>query len=79
MSNSTERMYEDRIYNRIVLLEAMNNYILNVIGDEDVSMEWWEEGVPDECDDNIYQDIAECDESWQDCVKVFARIIRRED
>jgi len=73
------RLSEDTIYNRKVLLEAMDNYITNVISDEDVTMEWWEEGVPNEADDDIYTDIAEDPELWTGVVKVFARIVRREE
>ena len=69
---------EDTIYNRKVLLEAMNNYILNVIGDEDITMEWWELGIPDEADDDEYTFIAEDDKLWTFVVGVFYQLTRRE-
>ena len=78
MSRTVEQLQEDKIYNRKVLLEAMNNYILNIIGDEDVTMEWWELGVPDEADDDEYTSIAEDDKLWTFVVGVFYQLTRRE-
>lgn len=79
MSRTVEQLQEDKIYNRKVLLEAMNNYILNVIGDEEVSFRWWEVGVPDEADDDIYTSIAEDDDLWTSVAYTFAQIIIDEE
>ena len=73
------KLSEDAIYNRKILLEAMNNYILNVIGDEDATMRWWEEGVPDEADDDIYTSIAEDNDLWTSVAYNFAQIIIDEE
>lgn len=79
MSRTAEQLQEDKIYNRKILLEAMNNYILNVVGDEDVTWEWWIDGVPDEADDDIYTSIAEDDELWKGVVNAFAVAIMEEE
>ena len=58
---------------RIKLLKEMNDYILNVIGDEDVFDDWWTNGVPDSPSEEDYETIASDDNSWYDVVEVFAR------
>lgn len=73
------RLSYDTIYNRKVMLEAMNNYILNVIGDEDATMRWWEEGIPDEANDDIYTSIAENNDLWTSVAYNFAQIIIDEE
>lgn len=58
---------------RVKLLKEMNDYIINVIGDEDVYDYWFSVGIPDEATEEDYEFIAENDGEWLDTVKVFAK------
>lgn len=58
---------------RIKLLKEMNDYILDVIGDEDAYDYWITVGVPDAPSEEDYKFIAENDNEWLDTVKVFAQ------
>lgn len=63
---------------RIALLKLMNNYIIE-IGDEDIYDVWFREGVPDECDEELYDFIASRPKNFIDCCKCFAGCVAMED
>ena len=60
---------------RANLLGGMNDYILNVIGDDDITEQWQTYGVPDECDENELMEIAENDKEWNAICYLFGNII----
>ena len=49
------------IEKKIALLKAMDDYILDVIGDEDVFGDWWQYGIADANikDDDFYAEFVE--------------------
>lgn len=69
---------EELIQLRMNMLGGMNSYVLEQIGDEDITDYWRQEGVPDEADEDILRDIAEDDESWTHICKVFGYCVQAE-
>lgn len=60
---------------RANILGGMNDYILNVVGDEDTFDIWWTDGVPDECDENELMEIAEDEEEFNRICYLFGNLI----
>ena len=60
---------------RIELLKCMHKAIMN-IDDETAYMHWIVLGVPDEPQENDFDYIAEDDESFIECVKLFCNLVR---
>lgn len=62
------------IEKKIALLKAMDDYILDVIGDEDLFEEWWQYGIADANtkDDDFYAEFAE---DIDDIIKCFNNIV----
>ena len=60
---------------RANLLGGMNDYILNVIGDDDITEVWQTEAVPDECDEDELMEIAEDDKLWDSICYLFGNLI----
>ena len=68
-------MKNEKIYLRKILLDTMDTYIRNVIGDEDTIDYWFLSGVPDECDDDTLTSIAEDTEDFIRITRVFGDIL----
>lgn len=56
-------------------LEKMNNYVLDIVGDEEQTEFWFQMGVPDCATEEEYQFIAEDEEEYNRCCRVFSAII----
>lgn len=59
---------------KVNILKRMNEYVLNVVSDEELIMSWLVCGVPDDADEEDYLFIAEDKELWNDCCKIFSKI-----
>lgn len=68
-------MENEKIYLRKILLDTMDTYIKNVIGDEDAFIVWNILGVPDESDDDMLTSIAEDIEDFIRIVKTFGKLL----
>ena len=56
-------------------LKKMNNYVLDVIGDEEETEFWLQMGVPDNASEEDYEFIAEDEEEYNRCCRVFSAIV----
>lgn len=65
----------DIILLKMNLLGGMDDYVRNVIGDDDITDFWNIYGVPDECDEQILREIAEDDNSFRDICKALANVL----
>jgi hypothetical protein len=65
----------DKTLIRMNLLGGMNDYIINVIGDETLTESWLIDGVPDEATEDDLKEIAEDDDLWYDTVEEFQRLL----
>jgi len=70
-------MENEKIYLRKALLDTMDTYIKNVIGDEDTIDYWFIFGVPDECDDDTLTSIAEDTEDFLSVTRIFGNILSK--
>lgn len=61
---------------RTEMLCGMNNYILNEIGDEEITEVWLMGGIPDGSTMDDILEIAEDDTTWIWCVECFAKCCR---
>lgn len=59
---------------RIANLKAMNDYICNVVGDENIWIQWITYGVPDGATADDYEYIAEDDELYNDICSLFSEL-----
>ena len=57
---------------RIEFLKQFDYYVRNVIGDDDITEDWLEMGLPDGYNEDDLKEIALDDELWLDCVKSFS-------
>ena len=65
----------DKTLIRMNLLGGMNDYIINVIGEEAIIDCWLSNGVPDEATEDDLKEIAEDDELWFETVEEFQRLL----
>lgn len=64
----------DIIKHRIEFLKQFDDYVRNVIGDDEIFYDiWLAEGVPDGYNEVDLKEIAEDDELWLDCVECFKK------
>lgn len=61
---------------RVKILKEMNEYVFDVIGDEDIIDYWLLFGMPDDSEDDDYRMVAEDEEGWISVVKAFAGCLR---
>ena len=55
-------------------LKQMDDYVRDMIGDDDITVGvWFEGGVPDGYDEQDLIEIAEDDDLWLDVVNCFAK------
>lgn len=57
------------------LLKAMNDYILEIIGDDDITDTWIAIGVPDCASEEDFLEIASNDKTWANVVNIFNKLI----
>ena len=60
------------------LLKAMNDYILEIIGDDDVTDTWIAIGVPDCANEDDFLEIASDVKTWTRVVNNFSRLTKEE-
>ena len=58
------------------LLGGMNAYILDVIGDDDITERWNMFGLPDKCDEETLMEIAEDDSEFLRISNLWNNLIR---
>ena len=63
-----------KINGRMVTLKRMHEVMQN-INDESYYMDWITMGVPDEPCDEDFEYIAENDEEYEDCVRIFVSLV----
>lgn len=63
---------------RIEQLKAMHSLMMNT-NDEEIYMTWIALGVPDCPREDDFEDIAEDDESYNECFDLFIRLIADKD
>lgn len=68
-------MENEKIYLRKILLDTMDTYIRDIIGDEEVFDYWFLQGVPDECDDDTLTSIAKDTDDFIIITRIFANIL----
>lgn len=69
-------MSKDLILLRAKMLGEMDKYILDTIGDEEITHIWETYGVPDGATEEDILLLAEEEESWLDCIGCFANCCR---
>lgn len=78
-SYATEEEYSNiKSEARVKMLKAMNNYVLEIIDDDEVTEEWLTEGVPDSASEDDYLFIANRDAEWEHVVLAFRRCVKQE-
>ena len=63
---------------RVIQLKAMDDF-MHSVNNEDLIKEWLTYGVPDEASKDDYYSIAEDDELYNDCVKIFIRTVKNDE
>lgn len=67
------------IATRKKLLLEMDNYVRNVIGDDEITVNiWLRDGLPDCCDEETLHFIAIEDSCWFNCVEAFEKCCKAE-
>jgi len=61
---------------RVELLKEVNEVILDT-GDEDIYDIWFTYGIPDECDNDMYKEIANDDDSYNYIMRLFVKLFIR--
>ena len=61
---------------KITILKGMDDYIRNNADDDFFYNDWLANGVPDACDDEMYEFIATNEECWKSTVDSFARFYK---
>ena len=69
---------ETTIKCRIEQLKAMDAF-MHTVNREDLIEEWLSCGVPGGGQEEYYEDIAEDDEAYNDCVRIFKRMVKDDD
>lgn len=64
---------------RVELMKQMDTYIIDIIGDDEITEMWQVIGLPDGWDDDILMEIAIDDELWLDVVDAFAKCWKRSE
>ena len=70
-------MKNETIELRKNFLKQFDNYIINVIGDEELIEAWLICGLPDEYTEEDLDFIANDDNEWNDVVNLFSRICKK--
>ena len=60
---------------RVTMMKEFNDYVLEKIGDDDITDYWLTYGIPDGIDEDGYLEIAESEDEWIDIVKAFNRCV----
>ena len=63
---------------RVIQLKAMDDF-MHSVNNEELIDEWLTYGVPDEASGDDYHAIAEDDELYNDCVKMFKRTLKNDE
>ena len=68
---------------RVIQLKAMDDFIHSVfihsVNNEELIEEWLTYGIPDEATKDDYYSIAEDDESYKECIKIFKRVVKDDE
>ena len=62
-----------KVVDRVVLLKKMDRWLRDNINDEEIFMNWLYL-MPDEATEDDYESIAENDEDFNECTRIFALI-----
>lgn len=69
---------ETTIMSRMEQLKAMDEF-MHSVNDEELIDSWLTYGVPDEASEEDYRFIAEDEEAYEGCVRIFKRTVQCED
>jgi hypothetical protein len=73
---ATVQEVQNDIYEcRVKLLKQMNDYVCNVIGDEEAWSDWITIGVPDGATEDDYEFIAHDQDEWTRICGVFGKLV----
>ena len=67
--------YKEELTRRARLLEDMDVFIRDNIGDDDITEMWLMYGLPDDCSDECIIEIAKDSDCFTDIVKCFSRCV----
>ena len=59
-------------------IKAMDDF-MHSVNNEELINEWLTYGVPDEASKDDYYSIAEDDESYKECIKIFKRVVKDDE
>ena len=62
-----------KVVDRVALLKKMDRWLRDNINDEEIFMNWLYL-MPDEATEDDYESIAENDEDFNECTRIFALI-----
>lgn len=65
----------DIIKARIEIMKQMDNYIYNVLNDENILDIWLMDGVPDGADDEMLKEFACIENCWLNIIDCFRRCL----
>lgn len=60
---------------KINTLKEINTYVLETIGDDDITDYWLTYGIPDDPNEDDYRFIAEDWDCWSDTLRAFRRCL----
>lgn len=63
---------------RVIQLKAMDDF-MHSVNNEELIDEWLTYGVPDEASKDDYYSIAEDDELYNDCIKIFKMVVKNDE
>ena len=61
---------------RANIIGGMDDYIRNVLGDDDITNYWNTHGIEDGVDEDTLMEVAEDDELWEDICFVFGKLVK---
>lgn len=64
---------------RKTIMKAMDDYIREVTNDEELIEVWLTYAIPDGADPEEFDDFADDDELWQDCIQLFHKIVKADE
>lgn len=70
-------MTKDMLITKMIILQSMNDYVVDTIGDEN-EFDYWFSYYPDSADDEMLIEYLEEDEEFfEECCEAFGNICKR--
>lgn len=77
--NWKQKRMEKKHNLRATLLKSMDDYIREIVDDEELIEGWLMGGIPDGSEPEEFEDYADDSELWHDCIRLFSRIVRADE